>query len=73
MCAVAGGIAAAGELLLPTSGAAGFLARSAALLAIVPALWAAGFFAPGELDAVRGLRARLRGLSAARRPGADPG
>ena len=73
VCAVAGGIAAAGELLLPTSGAVGFLARSAALLAIVPALWAAGFFAPGELDAVRGLRARLRGLSAARRPGADPG
>ncbi len=73
VCAVAGGIAAAGELLLPTSGAVGLLARSAALLAIVPALWAAGFFAPGELDAVRGLRARLRGLSAARRPGADPG
>ena len=46
---VAGGIAAAGELLLPTEGAAGFITRALALAAIGPVLWAARFFRPGEL------------------------
>ena len=54
---VAGG-AAAGELLLPTEGAAGFLTRALALAAIGPALWAAGFFRPGELAAARRLFTR---------------
>jgi O-antigen/teichoic acid export membrane protein len=57
---VAGAIAAAGELALPTVGAAGLLARAAALAAIPPALWAAGFFREGEIAAVRGLLTRLR-------------
>jgi O-antigen/teichoic acid export membrane protein len=57
---VAGGIAVAGELALPTSGLAGFAARTLALAAVVPALWAAGFFRPGELAAARGLLARVR-------------
>lgn len=52
---VAGGIAIAGELLLPTDGADGFLTRLAALAAIAPALYAARFFRPGELLAARRL------------------
>ena len=52
---VLGGVAVAGELLLPTSGALGFLARAAALVAIPLALLGSGFFSPQE-------RARLRGL-----------
>lgn len=52
---VAGGIAVAGELLLPTDGADGFLTRLAALAAIAPALYAARFFRPGELLAARRL------------------
>ena len=52
---VAGGIAAAGELLLPTDGAGGFITRTLAFLAIPPALWAARFFRPGELRAARNL------------------
>jgi O-antigen/teichoic acid export membrane protein len=58
--AVAGGIAVAGELLLPEQGAAGLLARAAALAAIVPALAAAGFFRAGELAAGRRLVADQR-------------
>ncbi len=52
---VAGGIAAAGELLLPTDGVDGFLTRAVALAAIPPALWAVRFFRPGELGAARAL------------------
>jgi O-antigen/teichoic acid export membrane protein len=59
---VAGGITVAGELLLPTDGIDGFAARAAALAAIPPALWAAGFFRHGELRAARGLVGRARGL-----------
>ena len=62
--AVAGGIAIAGELLLPTSGAVGFLTRAAALAAIPPALYAARFFRPGELLAVRKLVLRARASAA---------
>ena len=50
---VAGGIAAAGELLLPTDGVDGFLTRAVALAAIPLALWAVRFFRPGELGAAR--------------------
>ena len=59
---VAGGMATAGELLLPTSGAGGFLARAAVLGAIPLVLLAAGFLRPGEAEAVR----RMRGIVAAR-------
>jgi O-antigen/teichoic acid export membrane protein len=54
---VAGGLATAGEVLLPTSGAGGFLARAAVLCAIPVVLLAAGFLRPGERDAVRRLTA----------------
>jgi O-antigen/teichoic acid export membrane protein len=52
---IAGGIAVAGELLLPTDGATGFLTRALALAAIPLALYAARFFRPGELLAARRL------------------
>jgi len=50
-----GGITVAGELLLPTAGAAGFVERAAVLSAIPLALLATGFFGPAE-------RARMRQL-----------
>jgi len=50
-----GGITVAGELLLPTTGAAGFFERAAVLSAIPLALLATGFFGPAE-------RARMRQL-----------
>lgn len=50
---VGGGIAIAGNLLLPASGAGGLLLRAAALLAIAPALVAAGVVTRAELTAVR--------------------
>ena len=52
---IAGGIAVAGELLLPTEGATGFVTRAAALAAIPAALYLARFFRPGELLAARRL------------------
>ncbi len=61
---IAGGIAAAGELLLPTAGAVGFISRALALAAIVPALLAARFFRPGELVAARRLLRRAAPSSA---------
>ena len=61
---IAGGIAAAGELLLPTAGAVGFITRALALAAIVPALLAARFFRPGELVAARRLLRRAAPTSA---------
>jgi O-antigen/teichoic acid export membrane protein len=52
------GVAVAGELLLPTSGADGFAARAAAL-AVLPLLLAAtGFVRPTERAGLRGLLAR---------------
>jgi O-antigen/teichoic acid export membrane protein len=62
MVAVMAAVAVAGELLLPTSGAGGLLARAAALAVLVPALLGAGVARPHELAA---LSARLR----SRRPG----
>ena len=60
LVAVIGGIAAAGELLLPTSGGAGFGARVAALAAIPLVLLAAGFLRPEERAALRRLAYRRR-------------
>jgi O-antigen/teichoic acid export membrane protein len=55
--ALLSGVAVGGELVLPTSGAGAFAAR-AALLVVLPALFAAtGFARPAERD---GLRALLR-------------
>ena len=57
---LAAGLFAAGELLLPDSGAVGFLARAA----LVPAYWAllhaTGFFHSAELRQLRAIRARVR-------------
>ena len=56
---VAGGIAAAGELLLPTDGRRRASSPAPlALAAIPPALWLARFFRPGELLAARRLLRR---------------
>jgi peptidoglycan biosynthesis protein MviN/MurJ (putative lipid II flippase) len=51
------GVAAGGELLLPTDGAAGFALRAAALAALPLALAATGFIRPAEWA---GLRSVLR-------------
>jgi hypothetical protein len=60
---VIGGMAVAGELLLPTSGFGGFLARAAVFLAIPLVLWLTGFMHRAELDqgaaALRRVRARM--------------
>jgi len=48
-------ITAAGELLLPTEGATGFITRAVALAAIPLALYGTRFFRPGELSAARRL------------------
>jgi O-antigen/teichoic acid export membrane protein len=58
---VLGGLAGAGELLLPASGATGFLARAALTLALPLVLAATGFFRAEERALVRGLAGRLRG------------
>jgi O-antigen/teichoic acid export membrane protein len=55
LVAVIGGVTVAGELLLPTSGALGFVERTGALLAIPLLLAATRFLGPGE-------RARLRAM-----------
>jgi O-antigen/teichoic acid export membrane protein len=57
---VMGGIAVAGDLLLPTHGAGGLLARVAAFLAIPLMLHLTGFAHPEELAAVRRVSARVR-------------
>jgi len=67
---VLGGLTVAGDLLLPTSGAVGFLARGAVIVAMPLALFVTGFAQPQELAAARGLLARAR--AAGRRPGPGP-
>ena len=57
---VIGGIAVLGDVLLPTSGAGGFLARLAALAAIPAVLAGVRFFRPEEVARLRGLAERLR-------------
>jgi O-antigen/teichoic acid export membrane protein len=58
---VLGGIAVAGDLLLPTHGALGFLSRAAALALIVPVLHLTRFGHPQEVDNLRHMLARVRG------------
>jgi O-antigen/teichoic acid export membrane protein len=55
LVAVIGAITVAGELLLPTEGAGGFAARTAALAAIPLVLWAGRFFTPAEIARLRAL------------------
>jgi len=65
---VMGGIAAAGDLLLPTHGASGLLTRGAALALIPVALWATGFAHERELDRVRSLLSQAVRRRAASEP-----
>jgi O-antigen/teichoic acid export membrane protein len=57
---VLGGFSVGGDLLLPTRGAVGFIARAAVLLAIPPALYLTGFAHEQELVNVRRLLLRAR-------------
>jgi O-antigen/teichoic acid export membrane protein len=57
---IAGGIAAAGDLLLPTHGASGFVSRAVAFALIPVLLFVTGFAHPQELGQIRALLARLR-------------
>jgi O-antigen/teichoic acid export membrane protein len=56
---VMGGIAAIGDLVLPTHGAVGLLSRIAAFLAIVPLLYITGFAHPEELGNLRRVLGRV--------------
>ena len=58
---VVGGIAVAGELLLPTAGVDGFVLRTLALAAIPVALLASGIMHEEERTGLRGLVRRRRG------------
>jgi O-antigen/teichoic acid export membrane protein len=66
---VIGGVAVAGDLLLPTRGAIGLLARAAALLAIPAVLYLTRFAHPQELGQVRVLLRRAWRFAA--RPAGD--
>jgi O-antigen/teichoic acid export membrane protein len=57
---VLGGLAGAGELLLPTSGAAGFVSRAIVALLLPVVLALTGFFRPEERALVRSLVTRVR-------------
>jgi O-antigen/teichoic acid export membrane protein len=65
---VIGGIAAVGDVLLPTHGASGFLTRAAAFVSIPVALWATGFAHQRELDRVRSLLSQASRRRAASEP-----
>ena len=69
---IVGGLAAAGDLALPTSGAIGFISRAAVWALIPPALLATGFAHGAERDQARALVARVRGR-AGRGPRPGPG
>jgi O-antigen/teichoic acid export membrane protein len=60
---IVGGLAVAGDLLLPSAGFVGFVARAAVFLVIPVALWITGFLHRAELQqgigAIRKLRAML--------------
>ena len=60
LSAVLGAFAVAGDLLLPTHGALGFVLRMLVILAIGPALLAIGFVHPAELRQGRALLGRIR-------------
>ncbi len=70
LAVVMGGVAAGGELLLPTHGAVGFVTRALAFLAIPPALYLIGFMHPQERAGVGELVGRVQG---ARRSGPGGG
>ena len=64
LCVVMGGIAVAGDLLLPAHGLVGFLTRVAALALIPLALSATGFMHLQERRQLRALLVRVRALRA---------
>jgi hypothetical protein len=64
LCAVMGGVAVAGDLLLPTHGFVGFITRAAAFAAIPALLLATGFAHPQELSRLRSVAERVRGAKA---------
>jgi O-antigen/teichoic acid export membrane protein len=66
LTAVMAGIAAGGELLLPTSGALGFLTRVGAFLLIPVVLWATGFAHQQEARRIRVLVGRAISSGAVR-------
>ncbi len=71
LAVVLGGLAVAGDLLLPTHGPAGLLLRALVVVAVAPALFAVGFVHPEELRQGRALIARIRrGRALAARGGA---
>ncbi len=57
---VMGGLAAAGDVVLPTHGVVGLLARGLVLVAMPPLLLATGFAHPAEMRQLRLLLARAR-------------
>ncbi len=59
---VLGGLSAGGDLLLPSHGLLGLLARTVVFLAIPPALYLSGFAHAQEIGQLRSLLARLRRL-----------
>ncbi|MHB1833378.1 MAG: lipopolysaccharide biosynthesis protein [Solirubrobacteraceae bacterium] len=61
---VIGGLAVAGDLLLPTSGFAGLVERVLVWMAIPPALAISGFAHPGELRQAQALLGRVRARAA---------
>jgi O-antigen/teichoic acid export membrane protein len=60
---VLGGLAGAGELLLPTAGAAGFVSRALLALVLPAALGLTGFYRPEERALLHTLPARARSRS----------
>jgi O-antigen/teichoic acid export membrane protein len=60
LAVVMGGMAAAGDLLLPTAGVVGLLTRGLVFVAVVPVLLLTGFAHPAEITQLRTLAARLR-------------
>ncbi|MGN6870493.1 MAG: lipopolysaccharide biosynthesis protein [Solirubrobacteraceae bacterium] len=68
LAVVMGGMATAGDLLLPTHGVVGLLTRAAVLAAIPPVLLATGFVHRQELEQARTLMNRAIRRRAAREP-----
>jgi hypothetical protein len=65
LCVVIGGLAALGDVLLPTHGAVGFISRALVWIVIPLALLGTGFAHERELGTVRTVIARVRRVPAA--------
>jgi O-antigen/teichoic acid export membrane protein len=72
LLAVLAGVSVAGELLLPTHGAAGFILRALAWLAIGPLLRVSGFFRATELARVGALAGQIVGQRRRKGPPRPP-